>query len=130
MADDWEAEHGLDPADGDDHATAMPSGYTAIEEYVNELAVELTGVQPTAAPATNAPPATDSSDSDDDGEGEAADTPVAQTAADSDDGGSDGLAVVALVISVVALVVAGASLYLARRPRPAHEARAPGPDPP
>lgn len=38
MADDWESEHGLDPADGSDHAAVMESGYTAIEEYVNELA--------------------------------------------------------------------------------------------
>ena len=38
MADDWESRHGLDPSDGHDHATVMPSGYTAIEEYVNGLA--------------------------------------------------------------------------------------------
>ncbi|HOU93678.1 MAG TPA: hypothetical protein PLU22_21655, partial [Polyangiaceae bacterium] len=38
MADEWERAHGLDPADGDDHATVMASGYTAIEEYVNGLA--------------------------------------------------------------------------------------------
>ncbi len=38
MADAWELEHGLDPNDGSDHATMMPSGYTAIETYINELA--------------------------------------------------------------------------------------------
>lgn len=38
MADDWESDHGLDPSDGNDHATIMPSGYTAIEEYINGLA--------------------------------------------------------------------------------------------
>lgn len=38
MADEWETAHGLDPADGDDHATVMASGYTAIEEYINGLA--------------------------------------------------------------------------------------------
>ena len=38
MADEWERANGLDPADGDDHATVMASGYTAIEEYVNGLA--------------------------------------------------------------------------------------------
>ena len=38
MADEWESDHGLDPADGSDHATVLDSGYTAIEEYVNELA--------------------------------------------------------------------------------------------
>ncbi len=38
MADAWELAHGLNPANGNDHSTVMPSGYTAIEEYINELA--------------------------------------------------------------------------------------------
>ncbi|MDH5672751.1 MAG: pectate lyase precursor [Myxococcales bacterium] len=38
MADDWELQQGLDPSDGSDHASVMPSGYTAIEDYVNGLA--------------------------------------------------------------------------------------------
>lgn len=38
MADAWELEHRLDPTDGTDHASVMPSGYTAIETYINELA--------------------------------------------------------------------------------------------
>lgn len=38
MPDAWEVEHGLDPADGNDHSKVMPSGYTAIEEYINERA--------------------------------------------------------------------------------------------
>jgi len=38
MPDDWEASHGLDPADGTDHRRIMTSGYTAIEEYCNERA--------------------------------------------------------------------------------------------
>ena len=38
MADDWERAHDLDPADGSDAITVRASGYTAIEEYVNELA--------------------------------------------------------------------------------------------
>ncbi len=41
MADDWEEANGLDPTDGSDHATEMDSGYTAIEEYINELAANL-----------------------------------------------------------------------------------------
>ena len=41
MADAWETSHGLDPTNGNDHSTVMPSGYTAIEEYINELAEEL-----------------------------------------------------------------------------------------
>lgn len=43
MATGWELLRGLNPADGADHATVMPSGYTAIEEYVNELADRLVG---------------------------------------------------------------------------------------
>ena len=41
MPDAWEDMHGLNPADGGDHGTVMPSGYTAIEQYINELAAEL-----------------------------------------------------------------------------------------
>ena len=37
MPDAWERAHGLD-ASADDSATVRPSGYTAIEEYLNELA--------------------------------------------------------------------------------------------
>ncbi len=38
MADAWETARGLDPTYGNDHSQVMPSGYTAIEEYVNGLA--------------------------------------------------------------------------------------------
>ena len=41
MADNWEILNGLDPDNGDDHATVLPSGYTAIEEYCNMLAARL-----------------------------------------------------------------------------------------
>lgn len=41
MADEWEQARGLDPTDGSDHTTVMESGYTAIEEYINELAERL-----------------------------------------------------------------------------------------
>lgn len=41
MADSWELDHGLDPTNGGDHSTVLPSGYTAIEEYLNELAERL-----------------------------------------------------------------------------------------
>jgi pectate lyase len=41
MADDWELQHGLDPADGGDHAAIQPSGYTAIETYLHGLAEAL-----------------------------------------------------------------------------------------
>ncbi len=42
MPDDWETAHGLDPQNGDDHTTVMPSGYTAIEDYINGLATRMT----------------------------------------------------------------------------------------
>ena len=42
MSDDWEMAHGLDPATPDADQV-RPSGYTAIEEYINELADSLVG---------------------------------------------------------------------------------------
>ena len=41
LPDEWEVKRGLDATDGSDHAQVMPSGYTAIEEYANELAQQL-----------------------------------------------------------------------------------------
>lgn len=41
MADAWEVDRSLDPSNGTDHTTVTASGYTAIEEYVNELADQL-----------------------------------------------------------------------------------------
>lgn len=43
MPDGWEVFRGLNPANGTDHSTVMPSGYTAIEEYVNGLADRIEG---------------------------------------------------------------------------------------
>jgi pectate lyase len=40
MPDAWETTHGLDP-ETDDSAVVVASGYTAIEEYLNELADDL-----------------------------------------------------------------------------------------
>jgi len=40
MPDNWENAQGLDSS-SPDHNTVMPSGYTAIEDYINELADEL-----------------------------------------------------------------------------------------
>jgi hypothetical protein len=40
MPDEWEKKNGLDPTK-DDSVKVMPSGYTAIEVYVNELAHDL-----------------------------------------------------------------------------------------
>jgi len=41
MPDDWENDNGLDPQNGSDHNTVMPSGYTALEEYINGLASQM-----------------------------------------------------------------------------------------
>jgi hypothetical protein len=41
MPDAWERGHGLDPADPDDANRARASGYTAIEDYINERAAAL-----------------------------------------------------------------------------------------
>lgn len=41
LPDVWETARGLDPKSPSDHARKMPSGYTAIEEYANELAARL-----------------------------------------------------------------------------------------
>lgn len=45
MPDDWETEHGLDPG-SNDSTTERPSGYTAVEEYINGRADEITGAPP------------------------------------------------------------------------------------
>jgi len=41
MPDAWEDANGLNKLVGTDHSQVMPSGYTAIEEYINELADQL-----------------------------------------------------------------------------------------
>ncbi|MFH1068797.1 MAG: pectate lyase precursor [Candidatus Glassbacteria bacterium] len=49
MPDAFERGRGLDPADSTDHSKVMHSGYTAIEEYANQLAealVEYRGILP------------------------------------------------------------------------------------
>ena len=38
IPDEWEIAHGLNPKDGRDAAKVLPSGYTAIEEYINSSA--------------------------------------------------------------------------------------------
>jgi hypothetical protein len=40
MSDSWESSNGLSTS-SDDHNTIMPSGYTAIEAYINQLADQL-----------------------------------------------------------------------------------------
>ncbi|NRA34164.1 MAG: pectate lyase precursor [Polyangiaceae bacterium] len=42
IPDAWEDSAGLDAADPSDNLTMMPSGYSAIEQYINELADEFT----------------------------------------------------------------------------------------
>jgi hypothetical protein len=41
MPDAWERAHGLDPSNALDQNAIMSSGYSAIEDYLNELAVSL-----------------------------------------------------------------------------------------
>jgi pectate lyase len=43
MPNGWETARGLNPANGADAVTVRPSGYTAIEEYINEMAQILEG---------------------------------------------------------------------------------------
>jgi len=43
MPDDWENENGLNPQNGSDHNTIMPTGYTAIETYINGIATQWAG---------------------------------------------------------------------------------------
>ena len=43
MPNEWENLMGLDPQNGSDHNTLMPSGYTAIEDYINGLASQMAG---------------------------------------------------------------------------------------
>jgi hypothetical protein len=38
IPDEWELQHGLNPKDPKDAVKTRPSGYTAIEEYINSLA--------------------------------------------------------------------------------------------
>lgn len=41
MSDSWERRHGLSPVDAADAGRVMPSGYTAIEEYLHFRAVQV-----------------------------------------------------------------------------------------
>ncbi len=119
MADAWESDNGLDPADGDDHATVMSSGYTAIEEYVNGLSDALVGAAPidgSTGPGTVEAPAPSGSAT---ASPSAAAAPTAAQADTEDDDETTLLAVVALVTAAVALLVAGFALHAAkRRPSP------------
>jgi pectate lyase len=55
MPDEWEKKNGLDPAK-DDSAKVMPTGYTAVEVYLNELAEALAPAVAVAAPISDAAP--------------------------------------------------------------------------
>jgi len=46
IPDEWESSHGLDPNDDGDASDVMPSGYTAIEDYIHERAAVLMGGAP------------------------------------------------------------------------------------
>jgi hypothetical protein len=104
MADVWERDHGLDPADPEDHREVMASGYTAVEEYVNGLADQLVGAAPAAA-GTDAP--------------DPAATPTSRAAgpeihaAPGEPAGVPGPGAGSARSAVVALVVAGVALGVA-----------------
>jgi pectate lyase len=123
MADAWELEHGLDPSDGDDHVAVMSSGYTAIEEYVNELSDQLVGASPpgssTVVPSGAADE--DQTTSTTRAEAGAADSATGSLAASDDDDPSP-LLYLALALSVVAVVLSGLSLHVVR----SHTRRPPG----
>ncbi|MHC4181075.1 MAG: pectate lyase family protein, partial [Planctomycetota bacterium] len=53
MPDAWEKSHGLDADNGSDHRKLMKSGYTAIEEYCNELAAERLPPETKEAPSAD-----------------------------------------------------------------------------
>jgi hypothetical protein len=55
MPNEWEKKNGLDPTK-DDSAKVMPSGYTAVEVYLNELAEALAPAGAVAAPISDATP--------------------------------------------------------------------------
>ncbi len=55
IADSWEASHGLSSSNPNDYNSLRPSGYTAIEEYINELADSLTGATTTPPPSPSEP---------------------------------------------------------------------------
>ncbi|WP_230471357.1 pectate lyase family protein [Hymenobacter jejuensis] len=53
MPDKWESSHGLNPKDAKDRGTVTSNGYTALENYLNSLAVVAA-----PAPGKSGPPAT------------------------------------------------------------------------
>lgn len=113
MADAWEEGNGLDPEDGDDHATVLASGYTAIEAYVNGLADDLADTAPAAEPGGDGgeAPAEDTAGATGNGEDEVAPAAGESTGA----GGDRTLATVALALSIVAVVVALVAITLTVR---------------
>jgi len=117
MADEWEEANGLDPSDGEDHATEMDTGYTAIETYVNELADGLAGNSPAATTG-------------DDGDGGSDESAVAVPGDSDGEDGTDPILYLVLAISVVALGLAAfAVFWVVRRPKAPADGPPPGPPP-
>jgi pectate lyase len=122
MADDWERANGLDPDDPGDHRKTMASGYTAIEEYVNQLADALVGGPPplasldvpSSAGEPEPPPPRQVSGAD---ENQA----PGNVADDSDI--ALPIAVAAMAVSLLALGLAAYAVFLLRRT----QSRPPGP---
>ena len=108
MADEWELKNGLNPKAADDHRKVMASGYTAIEEYVNQLSDTLVGASP--PPSSLEQPAFSSGGRNNQGQQPAQ---AVSSAGESDL--AVPLAAVAAVLSVIAIAVAGYAVYLLRQ---------------
>ncbi len=118
MADDWEAANGLDPGAADDD-TVMESGYTAVEQYVNELSDELVGAPPPTETVT--PPTAPADDATDEPSTVTPTEPASDDGDDGDrsdrDGATLAVAIVALCVAIAAAGMAGYALRLAARDR-------------
>ena len=108
MADEWELANGLNPKASDDHRKVMASGYTAIEEYVNQLSDRLVGASP--PPSSLERPEFSSG-----GQNNQAQRPAQVVSSSGESDLAMQLAAVAAVFSVIAIAVAGYAVYLLRQ---------------
>jgi hypothetical protein len=116
IADTWETEHGLNPGDGGDHASVTPSGYTAIEEYVNGLSDALVGASAPGPIGSGAPVATDGAAPAPSQAGPAtAPRPPGAASSPANSGSTALLATVAALLSAVSAILSGLALYLLRQ---------------
>ncbi len=110
IADNWESEHGLDTTDGGDHATIMPSGYSAIEQYVNELSDALVATEGLALPTAPSVGEQDAVAANGTAKATVSEAPSAAPA-----DVAETLAWIALAVAALAVGMSGASLFLVNR---------------